>query len=213
MKRRLGRPSTEQIAEGERRSRILAVATDHFGRRGYAAVALAEIADEVGVTKAALYHHFPSKNVLYIAMVTQLLGLIRDAIHAVAQQPLTTPDKLRRLAHMMVLDVPHEADRDGMLRDVAAHIAPEHQPAIHAGFAAIQLEFEAIMRDGVASGELQPLAPPMLAHAFQHLVSSFAGARGAAAQFPRDMAVADAAVDLFLHGAATTPPPPTDSQG
>ena len=43
------------------RERALAVALDLFSREGYDAVSMRQIAEELGVSKAALYHHFPSK--------------------------------------------------------------------------------------------------------------------------------------------------------
>jgi len=52
-----------------RRDRILAVATVHFGRRGYEGARLVDIAAEAGVTDAGLLHHFPTKKALFDAVV------------------------------------------------------------------------------------------------------------------------------------------------
>jgi AcrR family transcriptional regulator len=43
------------------RERILEVALDLFIRKGYAATSMREIAEPLGISKAALYYHFPSK--------------------------------------------------------------------------------------------------------------------------------------------------------
>ena len=43
------------------RERILATATAMFVRRGYEGVAMREIAEDCGITKAALYYHFDGK--------------------------------------------------------------------------------------------------------------------------------------------------------
>jgi len=43
------------------RQRILDVASELFVERGYDATSLREIAERLGVTKAALYYHFASK--------------------------------------------------------------------------------------------------------------------------------------------------------
>lgn len=201
-RRRMGRPPTDELALGARRAQILAVATHHFGQRGYAAVSLNAIAREVGVTKAALYHHFPSKDVLYTAMLVQLLALINTAIQAVVAAPLPMHAKLHRLAQMMIMEVPQDADRDALLRDVAAHLSPEQQSAVAAGFGAIQAAFEDVMLAGLRSGELRAADPRLLAHAFQHLVAGFAGTSGAAAGYAGQHAVVDAVVDLFMGGAA-----------
>ncbi|NMO52899.1 TetR/AcrR family transcriptional regulator [Actinoplanes sp. TBRC 11911] len=44
------------------RDRILSVALGLFTRQGYATTSLREIADELGVTKAALYFHYKTKD-------------------------------------------------------------------------------------------------------------------------------------------------------
>lgn len=43
------------------RSRIQAAALDLFIQQGFTATSLQQVADQVGVTKAALYYYFPSK--------------------------------------------------------------------------------------------------------------------------------------------------------
>lgn len=52
-----------------RRVEILDAATVVFGRRGYGTASLREIADEVGVTPAALLRHFGSKEELLLAVL------------------------------------------------------------------------------------------------------------------------------------------------
>ena len=47
--------------QSDTRERILGAAEQLFVERGYHATALQEVADRVGITKPALYHHFASK--------------------------------------------------------------------------------------------------------------------------------------------------------
>jgi AcrR family transcriptional regulator len=54
------------------RQRILDAATELFVERGYEATSLREIAERVGVTKAALYYHFPGKEDLLRALLEPL---------------------------------------------------------------------------------------------------------------------------------------------
>ena len=54
------------------RQRILDAATELFIERGYEATSLREIAERVGVTKAALYYHFPGKEDLLRALLEPL---------------------------------------------------------------------------------------------------------------------------------------------
>jgi len=54
-----------------RRRRILEVAVDLFGARGFNDVGIAEIAAEVGITPAGLLHHFPTKAALLLAVLQE----------------------------------------------------------------------------------------------------------------------------------------------
>jgi AcrR family transcriptional regulator len=53
------------------RDRILETALRHFEERGYAGVSLRDVADELGLTKAALYYHFPSKQGIVEALIRE----------------------------------------------------------------------------------------------------------------------------------------------
>jgi AcrR family transcriptional regulator len=55
------------------RDRIREVAVELFSTRGYEKTSLREIADELGVTKAALYYHYRSKEELLASLVQPVL--------------------------------------------------------------------------------------------------------------------------------------------
>lgn len=54
---------------GHTRERLLDVALDLFTRHGYEATSLQQIADQLGVTKAALYYYFPAKRDILRALI------------------------------------------------------------------------------------------------------------------------------------------------
>jgi AcrR family transcriptional regulator len=62
------------------RERILDVALDLFNQRGYEGTSLREIAERLGVTKAALYYHFKSKEEILLALHLRLHALGQDVI-------------------------------------------------------------------------------------------------------------------------------------
>ena len=64
----------------ERRRRILEVAVDLFGARGFNDVGIAEISAAVGITPAGLRHHFPTKVALLLAVLQQREFRVEQAL-------------------------------------------------------------------------------------------------------------------------------------
>jgi TetR/AcrR family transcriptional regulator len=62
------------------RGQILAAAARQFAARGFEATSLQQIADELGLTKQAVLHHFRTKDQLRQAVFDDILGHWRDAL-------------------------------------------------------------------------------------------------------------------------------------
>ncbi len=60
---------TQRLARPERRDLVLRAGAGEFGRRGYAAARIEDIARAAGVTKPIVYRHFESKKGLYLALL------------------------------------------------------------------------------------------------------------------------------------------------
>jgi len=59
---------------GPARDRILQVASELFYKQGYRATGINEVIDKSGVAKATFYNHFPSKDDLGMAYLSELVG-------------------------------------------------------------------------------------------------------------------------------------------
>jgi AcrR family transcriptional regulator len=59
--------------------RILSAAENIFARFGYRRASMSQIAEEAGLTRQALYHHYPGKEALFRAVVEQLHELAYKA--------------------------------------------------------------------------------------------------------------------------------------
>src|SRR5919108_1710458 len=64
-------PAYQRLDVDERRRRLLDLGKDLFARQTYAELSMAAIAREAGISKALLYHYFPSKQAYFVATLEQ----------------------------------------------------------------------------------------------------------------------------------------------
>src|SRR2546421_11749377 len=76
------------------RSRIQEVALELFTEQGYEATSLREIAERLGVTKAALYYHFKTKEDIVASFMEDRVAALEDIVAWGREQPRT--DETRR---------------------------------------------------------------------------------------------------------------------
>ncbi|QYC41349.1 HTH-type transcriptional regulator AcrR [Nonomuraea coxensis DSM 45129] len=78
------------------RTRIQEVALRLFTEQGYEATSLREIAEELGVTKAALYYHFKTKDDIVASLVDLRVAEIEELVEWARTRP-RTPETRRSL--------------------------------------------------------------------------------------------------------------------
>jgi AcrR family transcriptional regulator len=90
--------------EGDTRSKIQQVGLRLFTEHGYEATSLREIAEELGVTKAALYYHFRSKDEIINSLVQERFSGVEELINWGQTQPrsvATRQELLRRYSQLL----------------------------------------------------------------------------------------------------------------
>ncbi|MFD0275996.1 TetR/AcrR family transcriptional regulator [Kitasatospora sp. NPDC127111] len=100
---------TPHSPRSDTRARIIAVALELFAEQGYERTSLREIADRLGVTKAALYYHFKTKDDIVHGIVDSMAAPIDDTIAWGREQPWTPElrdELIRRFAAGMSERVP-----------------------------------------------------------------------------------------------------------
>jgi TetR/AcrR family transcriptional regulator len=144
-------------ASGEAtRAEIVAAAERHFAERGFEAARLEDIAADVGIRRAAIFYHFGDKQELY--------NEVLDEVFRGAMETLPTEGSVtERLEASMIGWIDYVARRPTVARLIlreAANARPGVESAfVRAGRAPVEM-FRALIEQGVASGELEPLADP-----------------------------------------------------
>src|SRR5215470_12850568 len=76
------------------RAQLLALAREMFARDGHGHVAMQDLCDRAGVTRGALYHHFPGKEGLFRAVCEDVAADLTARIVAQARQHKTAAARL-----------------------------------------------------------------------------------------------------------------------
>ncbi|GAA3771785.1 TetR family transcriptional regulator [Plantactinospora mayteni] len=82
------------LRTGDTRARIRDVALDLFVADGYDRTSLREVADRLGLTKAALYYHFPAKEDIVDSLIEERIDALDELFEWAEQQP--DPARMRR---------------------------------------------------------------------------------------------------------------------
>jgi TetR/AcrR family transcriptional regulator len=89
---------------------ILDEAVPLFARHGYAAVSMRDIAGRVGISAAALYHHFPDKQSLYLAAVQHAFADKAEVIREALKADCPARRRLERLVDALVRLIANDPD-------------------------------------------------------------------------------------------------------
>lgn len=90
-------PRTRRGRPGYDRDRVRDIALELFNEQGYDATSVADVAQRLGLTKSALYHHFPSKEALLEAALDEALGGLEAALSEGAALDVPAIERLRHV--------------------------------------------------------------------------------------------------------------------
>ncbi|MGV0714942.1 TetR/AcrR family transcriptional regulator [Mycolicibacterium sp. XJ662] len=136
--------------------RILVAAARVMEREGFANASLRQIAEEAGMTKAGLYYHVASKEVLLFALHDRFATRLRDYSERITAADLSPTEKLRELIKQTVETAAvYKSEGTVFLREYS-HLTGEMAATVFAQRDHFRSMFEAVIDDGVAAGEFRP---------------------------------------------------------
>ena len=106
---------------GDTRERIQGIALERFTTNGYDQTSLREIAEDLGVTKAALYHHFKTKEEILDSLLSQAASELDDLVAWMKSAPSTRERRLEMILRLgrVTRGVPGEVMRCVQQNEVA----------------------------------------------------------------------------------------------
>lgn len=133
---------------------IVEAARRLFMAHGYRAVSTRQVAEAVGLTQPALYHHFATKEDLYVAVALHELGRLRLGIERLAAREGEWSARLREIARFMLTTVDY--DFPMMQHDIQAELGAAARERLGGAFyGGIIGPLAALFAEGAQSGALR----------------------------------------------------------
>jgi AcrR family transcriptional regulator len=150
-----------QLRGEETHNRILSAATELFSKSGYDATGVAEICQAAGVSKGAFYHHFPTKQAVFMELLNSYMNRIETGFNLMRQEIHNVPQAILQMAEMVgalfqatdmhlpiFLEFWTQANHDQKVWELT--VAP---------FQRFQSYFAEMIREGIDEGSLHPIDP------------------------------------------------------
>ena len=156
------------------RDKILDVAEALFAGRGYAGVGLREVAEQAGLSKSSLFHHFKSKDALYGEVLGEVLGRIQLVLDPIVASDAAPELRLVAWVEGLVDALAgHPSTARLLMRALVEDdpLGPDLPEAIAAerNLASILDGIRKLLDDGVKSGAFRDVSIP---HSVQTLIGA-----------------------------------------
>lgn len=141
------------LAQG--RDRILDIAEKHIRRIGHRKTTVADIASDLGTSRANVYRFFPGRAAIDNAVCGRVVKALTEIAFSIARTDATASKKLVEL-----LNVLHQHSRRTLMEERPIHelfvaATNENWATMNAHSERIRAILEAIIRQGLQSGEFQ----------------------------------------------------------
>jgi AcrR family transcriptional regulator len=187
------------IETHDSRERILETATRLFIAQGYRGISMREIAEAVGVSKPAIYHHFSDKEALFLAILNRnVQGLSANiqqahrssahsaaAIESIIRIVLEQPVEQRAVLRMATQDMVHLSDQ-------------ARQKFVEQYYVTFLGTIRAVFEQGIAAGELRAIDPIVATWALLGILFPYSNTNSP----PATEEIVQQVITIFLQGIA-----------
>ena len=147
-----GSPRRSAVVAEETRELILRAAEIEFANRGFARARLEDIAEPVGITRAAVIYHFGDKETLYAAVLEATFKALAERIRAALEADAPHAERVEQLIGAWV---DYAAERPTLARlfmrevaDSPRELAPEIRHLVDPMFSVVTEGIEKGQREG-----------------------------------------------------------------
>jgi AcrR family transcriptional regulator len=149
----------------ETRNHILEAAQRLFSLNGYDATGVAEICQAAGVSKGAFYHHFPSKQAIFMDLLENWLAVMDDGLQAISQGEQDVPHILMQMTEILTAVFQTADGRPPMFLEYWLQASRDEaiSKATIAPYRHYQEFFTALVQRGMDEGSFRDVDPQITA--------------------------------------------------
>ena len=182
-------------------SRILDAAEHLFRTLGYEKTTVGDIAKATDMSPANIYRFFHNKADIVSQIADRWLSRLDEDLARVAARPGTAEERLHRFALAAHRDARAQFIHERKVHELCALVINEHWPVVQRHIERYDATAEAILADGVATGEFQVADLPATARLIRTAMVKFIHPMMIASCVDDDLAhEVEALVDLLLAG-------------
>jgi AcrR family transcriptional regulator len=140
----------------ETKGKIRQAAQDLFSRSGFESASVSEICILAGVSKGAFYHHFPSKQSVFMELLTEWLRGLDEALENFRSIQPEVPQSLIQMAAILPEIIKTAEGRLPIFLEFWVHAArdPSLWKAAVAPYRKYKDFFTQMMEEGIAAGSI-----------------------------------------------------------
>ncbi|GGK33915.1 hypothetical protein GCM10010124_28080 [Pilimelia terevasa] len=147
------------------RATLCSVALRVFAAKGYVATTMAEVSETAGLTRGAIYHHFPRKSDLYVACVSAHWQRIAADMWVALDSPAPPAARLRELVGAFCRSLRQEETRLLLTLTIGARDLPADAGLSrkHDALHGLATRLEKLCDEAARTGDLRDGLTPRLA--------------------------------------------------
>jgi AcrR family transcriptional regulator len=129
-----------------------------FFAHGYHGVSIRDIVQACGLSNAALYYHFGSKQDLYVQVIREFVATIAQQVQDAGAGRDSCRERLARMAEMFLqLSQESQSELQTLLRDLTECEGEDIQRLIPEIAGRIPILFASVLEEGIAGGEVRAM--------------------------------------------------------
>jgi AcrR family transcriptional regulator len=143
----------------ETKGKIMQAAQNLFSRSGFESASVSEICHLAGISKGAFYHHFPSKQSVFMELLTEWLRGLDKALDDLRGNQPEVPQLLIQMSEILPAIIKTGEGRLPIFLEFWAHATrdPAVWEAAIAPYQKYKDFFMQMMDEGIAAGSIKPM--------------------------------------------------------